>query len=64
MRGCHLCGRGLPALLPRTDAIGDPFKEVLRAYNRFDAGEPHWFSDAIAHARKGEGDSLILEMPN
>ena len=26
------------ALLPRTHAIGDPFKEVLRAHDRFNAG--------------------------
>ena len=60
----HLCRRAAPAQLPGTDAIGDPFNEVILPHDRFDASEPHSFADVVAHARKGEGDALIMQIPN
>ena len=51
-------------LLPGAHTIGHAFVEVCRADDRLYASTPHPVPHFVAHAGKGEGDALALQLPD
>ena len=49
-------------LLPSAHPICDSFIEIKRAHDSLYIGTPHVVSDSVAHARKREADTSLLQL--